>query len=162
VLGAGIVLAVWLDGAGEHRTLAGRRASGVPTQLTAAPLADLGRAVRTTLSEVDRRLRSKTRRAAAPAKHTRHRVMRRPRHSPPRAASPPHQTSGHEAPPPAVSSPSTATTQSHTYTPVQAPVTTTSQSSATAQPSSSSSSHAAGPTNPGPLGGIGSCVKGCT
>ncbi len=57
--------------------------------------------------------------------------------------------------------PSTTGTQpqASTATPTQA--STASQTSATSQPSATSSSRSAGPIGAGPLGGIGSCVKGC-
>jgi hypothetical protein len=61
-----------------------------------------------------------------------------------------------------VSAPSTATTaQTQTYVPPSSPVSTTSQTPVSASHSTTSSTHPSGPSGSNPLGGIGSCVKGC-
>ena len=61
-----------------------------------------------------------------------------------------------------VSSPSTATTaHTQTYVPPSSPVSTTSQTPVSASHSTTSSTHPSGPSGSNPLGGIGSCVKGC-
>jgi hypothetical protein len=61
------------------------------------------------------------------------------------------------------SSPSTTATtvQTQTYAPASPPVTTPSQSPVSATHSTTSSTRPSGPTGSNPLGGIGSCVKGC-
>jgi hypothetical protein len=62
----------------------------------------------------------------------------------------------------AASSPSTATTvQTQTYAPPPSPVSTTSQTPVSATHSTTSSTRPSGPSGSNPLGGIGSCVKGC-
>jgi hypothetical protein len=60
------------------------------------------------------------------------------------------------------SSPSTATTvQTQTYAPPPSPVSTTSQTPVSETHSTTSSTRPSGPSGSNPLGGIGSCVKGC-
>jgi hypothetical protein len=60
------------------------------------------------------------------------------------------------------SSPSTATTvQTQTYAPPPSPASTTSQTPVSATHSTTSNTHPSGPSGSNPLGGIGSCVKGC-
>jgi len=82
-----------------------------------------------------------------------------------RAAVKRHRTARSSSPPPAAG----AATQ--TYTPARTEATSSSQQTSAAGPSHTStaprtsattSSGSAGPTGSGPLGGIGSCVKGCT
>jgi hypothetical protein len=164
VLAAGIVLIVSLTSGGERRSPSAWRADSLPAQLSTAAITHFGRALRSTVAELDRELRPASRVAAGPPRHLRRRAKHMPRHPRPRAATVQHQTPAQTARPAATTSPSTTTTttQSHTYTPVQTPDTHASQSSATAPSSNSSSRQSAGPTNQGPLGGIGSCVKGCT
>jgi len=61
-----------------------------------------------------------------------------------------------------VSAPSTATTvQTQTYAPPSSPVSTTSQTPVSATHQTTSSTQPSGPSGSNPLGGIGSCVKGC-
>jgi hypothetical protein len=61
------------------------------------------------------------------------------------------------------SSPSTTATtvQTQTYAPASPPAATPSQSPVSATHSTTSSTRPSGPTGSNPLGGIGSCVKGC-
>lgn len=62
----------------------------------------------------------------------------------------------------AASAPSTATTvQTQTYAPPSSPVSTTSQTPVSATQPTTSSTQPSGPSGSNPLGGIGSCVKGC-
>ena len=67
-------------------------------------------------------------------------------------------TSGAE--PHSQSTPSVAPAQ--TYAPETAPAGNTNQGSARSQSPSTSRTQPAGPTSSGPLGGLGSCVSGCT
>jgi hypothetical protein len=52
--------------------------------------------------------------------------------------------------------------ETHSYTPSSAPASSTSHTSAGSQTPATSSRQPAGPTGSDPLGGIGSCVSGCT
>jgi hypothetical protein len=62
----------------------------------------------------------------------------------------------------ASASPQTVTTvQSQTYTSASPPVVAPSQTAVSATHSTTSSTRSSGPTGSSPLGGIGSCVKGC-
>lgn len=140
----------------------GRAATTHGASLSSAALAKpsvagFGDALRTTVAAVDRVLRATARRATARVKHTRpttkhHRV--RPRRP---AARTTQATSPGATPPATVQSSSTTSSQTQNYAP---PPSAASGQGSTAG-SSSSSSQPAGPTNAGPLGGIGSCVKGC-
>jgi hypothetical protein len=97
------------------------------------------RAARTRLGAKRRAIRSRPRRARS--KH--------------RAAAVQRAAVTNSPPPPTT----VAGTQNNA--PAPAPASTPSQTSATSQPSATSSSRPAGPTGSDPLGGIGSCVKGC-
>lgn len=154
-----VVLAPSFGSAGGRRAASSHGASLSPTALARPAFAGFGDALRTTVAAVDHELQAMARRATARVKHARppaqhHRV--RPRRHPPRTR---QAASSGAAPPTTDQSSSTTSSQTQNYT---APPSTASGQGSTAGASSSSSSRQpAGPTNAGPLGGIGSCVKGC-
>ena len=154
VLIAGVVLALSLDSAGGRRTATTHSA---PILATAAGLAS---AVRITISTVDRELEALTHRATGQV-HPGRRVIKRARVRPRRHhARTTQATSATQSQPVHVASP--PTTSSQTPTSTQQPSASSGRSSAGGASSSSGSAHPAGPTNASPLGGIGSCVSGCT
>jgi len=76
-----------------------------------------------------------------------------------------HRTAGSSSPPPAAGAATQTDTPARTEVTSsgqQTSATGTSHTSAAPRTSATSSSGSAGPTGSGPLGGIGSCVKGCT
>lgn len=157
VLVAVVVLAPSFGSAGGRRAASSRGASLSPTGLAVPAVAGFGDALRMTIAAVDRELQAMARRATARVKHARptaehHRV--RPRRH---AARTRQAASSGAAPPATGQSSSTTSSQTQNYTP---PPSTASGQGSTAG-ASSSSRQPAGPTNAGPLGGIGSCVKGC-
>ena len=157
VLVAVVVLAPSFGSAGGRRAATTHGASLSPAALARPSVAGFGDAIRTTIAAVDRELQATARRATARVKHARpatehHRVRAR-RH----AARTTQATSSRATPPATGQSSSTTTSQTQNYAP---PPSAASGQGSTAG-ASSSSSQPAGPTNAGPLGGIGSCVKGC-
>jgi hypothetical protein len=116
--------------------------------------------VQRTISRVDRELEALAHRATAQVHSGRH-LIKRPRGRPPQ----PHARTT-QATPAARSQPvhvaSPPTTSSQTPTSTQQPSASSGRSSAGGAASSSGSAQPAGPTNASPLGGIGSCVSGCT
>jgi hypothetical protein len=157
VLIAVVVLAPSFGSAGGRRAATTHGASLSSAALASPSVVAFGDALRTTVAAVDRELRATARRATARVKHVRpttkhHRV--RPRRP---AASTRQATSSRATPPTTVQSSSATSSQTQNYAPP--PSAASSQGSTVG--ASSSSSQPAGPTNAGPLGGIGSCVKGC-
>jgi hypothetical protein len=157
VLIAVVVLAPSFGSAGGRRAATTHGASLSSAALARPSVAGFGDALRTTAAAVDRELQATARRATARVKHARpatkhHRV--RPRRP---AAHTRQATSSGATPPATVQSSSTTSSQTQNYAP---PPSAGSGQGSTAG-ASSSSSQPAGPTNAGPLGGIGSCVKGC-
>ena len=113
-----------------------------------------------TISTVDRELEALTHRAADQV-HPGRRVIKHARVRPQRHhARTTQATSATQSQPVHVASP--PTTSSQTPTSTQQPSASSGRSSAGGASSSSGSAHPAGPTNASPLGGIGSCVSGCT
>ena len=154
VLIAGVVLALSLGSAGGRRTAT---TQSPPSLATAAGPAF---AMQTTISRVDRELEALTHRAIDQV-HPGRRVIkharvqsRRPHARTTQATSATQSQAVH------VTSPPTNTSQTPTST--QQPSASSGRSSAGGASSSSGSAHPAGPTNASPLGGIGSCVSGCT
>lgn len=158
VLAAGIALVISLSRSTGPRFAATGRPSIASTQLSSASIEGFGGALRSAISFVDSELRSIALRATASTRLVRRKAKQPRSHSRRHVASRRNQTATQSGVPPAAT---TTSSRSQTDTQTQAPVTSSSQSSGTTQPSSSSSSQPAGPTNAGPLGGIGSCVKGC-
>jgi hypothetical protein len=154
VLIAGVVLALSLDSAGGHRTATTQSAPSLAT--AAGPASAMG----ITISTVDRELEA----LAHPATdqiHPGRRVIKRSRVRPrPRHARITQFTSATQSHAVHVASPPTNTTQTPIST--QQPSASSAPSSAGGGSSSSGSAKPAGPTNASPLGGIGSCVSGCT
>jgi hypothetical protein len=125
---------------------------------------DFGKALEATIAAIAPELRAIARRAASSdrAAAARHGVTRRQSRSRARHARSKHRARVVQRAPVTNSPPpSTTGTQTQSSTAAQAPASTASQTSATSQSSATSSSRSAGPIGAGPLGGIGSCVKGC-
>jgi hypothetical protein len=154
VLIAGLVLALSLDSAGGRRAATNQSA---PSFATASGPAS---AWRTTISKLDRKLVTLTHRAInqvhpAPRVIKHARVQSRRSHA--RAT---QVTSATQSQAVHVTSPPSTTSQTPTST--QQPSASSGRSSAGGASSTSGSAHPAGPTNASPLGGLGSCVSGCT
>jgi hypothetical protein len=123
-----------------------------------------GGALDATIAAIGPELRAAAQHAAASARaaNVRHEAKRRTIRSRARRARSQHRTAAvrraavtNSSPPP------TTVPETQTYSPAPAPASTAGQTSVTSQPSATSSSRPAGPTSSDPLGGIGSCVKGC-
>lgn len=159
VLVVGIVLVPSFGSTSGRHVASSHGASVSAASIGAASAAGFGDALRTTVAAVESRLLTAARHATSPVKHvkraTTHRGIRSRRHAPRTT----HTTAATTSQPvtAATSAASSQTTQ--TYTP-PAPA-ASGQGSSAGTSSSSSNSQPAGPTNAGPLGGIGSCVKGC-
>jgi hypothetical protein len=154
---AGVAFVLSLASAGAPQPTPARSASITSARLSSASIAGFGSALRSTIAVVDRELRAVALRASTSVRHERRKAKHPRGHSGRHPANAWHETavqSGGRAT-------SSTTSQGQSYTQAQSPVTSSSQSSATTQPSSSNGSQPAGPTNAGPLGGLGSCVKGC-
>ena len=154
---AGVALLVALGESGGHRAVATHRVAVSSTALGAASLAALT-AIPNTIGAMVHRLEAEKAGQSAPRKHAR-RATKHPRARARRYVATPTQTAlAQQSAPVSEASPSSASSQTPAYT---SPPAATNQSSSTGASSSSRSSQPAGPTNAGPLGGIGSCVKGC-
>jgi hypothetical protein len=132
-------------------------------RLAAARSGDFG-ALQATIAAIAPELRAVARRAASSARAaaTRQGAKRRQIRSRATHARSKHRAKAFQRAPVTNSAPpSTTGTQTQASTAAPAPASTASQTSATSQPSATSSSRQAGPIGAGPLGGIGSCVKGC-
>jgi len=165
VLLAGIaVLLVTLADAGGTNAPRRLDSSIASSRLAAARPGDFGRALQATIAAIAPELRAVARRAASSARaaSNRHEAKSRQIGSRARHARSKHRGSvGQRAAVTNSAPPSATSTQTQTSPAAQAPASTASQTSATSQPSATSSSRSAGPVGAGPLGGIGSCVKGC-
>ncbi len=154
VLVAGVVLALSLGSAGARRIAT----SQTPPSLTTA--AGPTFAVQTTISRVDGELEALTHRAIDQVR-SHPRVIKHARVRSHRSyARATQATSGTQSQAVHVTSP--PTTSSQTPTSTQQPSASSGRSSAGGATSNSGSAKPAGPTNASPLGGIGSCVSGCT
>jgi hypothetical protein len=154
VLIVGVAFALSLDSAGERRTATTHSA---PILATVAGLAS---AVRVTTSTVDRELEALTHQADGQV-HPRRRATKRPRVRPQKHhARTARATSATQSQPVHVTS--TPATSSQTATSTQQSNASSGRSTAGGASSSSGSAQPAGPTNASPLGGIGSCVRGCS
>lgn len=154
VLIAGIVLALSLGSAG------GRRITTTQSPASLATAAGPATAMQTTIRSLDREIEALTHRAIDQV-HPRPRVIKHARVEPRRShARTTQATSATQSQPVHVASPPSNTSQTPTST--QQPSASSGRSSAGGASSSSGSAHPAGPTNASPLGGIGSCVSGCT
>ena len=154
VLIAGVVLALSLGSAG------GRRIATTQSPPSLATAAGPASAMQTTISRVDRELEALTHRAIDQV-HPGRRVIKHARVQSRRShARATQATSATQSQAVHVTSPPTNTSQTPTST--QQPSASSGRSSAGGASSSSGSAHPAGPTNASPLGGIGSCVSGCT
>jgi len=154
VLIAGVVLAVSLGSAG------GRRIATTQSPPSLATAAGLATAMQTTISSLDRGLEALTHRAIDQV-HSRASVIKHARVQSHRShAGATQATSATQSQAVHVASPPPNTSQTPTST--QLPSAGSGRSSAGGASSSSGGSKPAGPTNASPLGGIGSCVSGCT
>lgn len=129
---------------------------------TATGAAVIGQRLSSTINDLSIGLRALIRHAAADASRQ-HRVLKvrsRRRMHHPKATARRAQASPTPAPivSPAPAQSATSYQPPSTPSPVQEPA---GQAAATSQPSSTNSSRSAGPSGSDPLGGIGSCVKGC-
>lgn len=165
VLLAGIaVLLVTQVSTGRTSAPQGVASSVHSSRLAAARSGDFGGALAATIAAIAPELRAVARRAASSARAAANRHVAPHGKIRSRAT---HARSKHRAAvvqhPPVTNSPppSTTGTQSQSSATAQAPASTATQTSATSQHSATSSSRPAGPIGTGPLGGIGSCVKGC-
>jgi hypothetical protein len=154
----GVVLLASFDGTDRNRASTKYGARAASTALVASSVTELHALPRAIVGVV-RRIDAAARRTAGSAKYARHasnhsRARSRSGVTPAASAAAAQRTA-----PVALASTPVATSHTPVYAP--APAATTSQSSSTGSSSSSSSNQPAGPTNAGPLGGIGSCVKGC-
>ncbi len=158
------VLLVTLAGTGG--TSAPRRLDSLTarSQPAAAPSSYFDAALQTTIAAIAPELRAVAGRVASSARAAaaRHAAKRRQIRSRAKHARAKHQATVVQ-PAPVTNSPTASATgtQTQSSTAAQSPASTASQTSATSQPSATSSSRQAGPIGAGPLGGIGSCVKGC-
>ena len=154
VLIAGVVLALSLGSAG------GRRIATTQSPPSLATAAGPAFAMQTTISRVDRELEALTHRAIDQV-HSGRRVIKHARVQSRRShARATQATSATQSQAVHVASPPSNTSQTPTST--QQPSASSGRSSAGGASSSSGSAHPAGPTNASPLGGLGSCVSGCT
>jgi hypothetical protein len=116
--------------------------------------------MQTTITSLDRELEALTLRAIDQV-HSRPRVIKHARVQSHRShARATQATSATQSQAVHVASPPSDT--SHTQTSTQQPSASSGRSSAGGVSSSSGGAKPAGPTNASPLGGIGSCVSGCT
>lgn len=163
VLVAGIaVLAVVLSSAGGHGAAHAFDASASKTRFSSEGTAALGGALRASMAAIVPELQGLARQAAAADHAARppHKAKREAS-SHARAARPRHQTATVvQSRTVATSSPPVAPSQEiQSSAPTPSP--SMSQTSATPDTSTPSDSRPAGPTGSDPLGGLGSCVKGC-
>jgi len=154
VLIAGVVLVLSFGAAGGPRIATSQ---APPSLATAAGAAT---AMQTTISSLDRELGVLTHRAIDQVR-SRPRVIKHARVQSHRShARATQATSATQSQAVHVTSPPSNTSQTPTST--QQPPASSGRSSAGGTSSSSGSAKPAGPTNASPLGGIGSCVSGCT
>jgi hypothetical protein len=161
VAGTAVLVLTFSSGSGR---LSQARTDSSPTSTTGF-LTAFGGELNSTIAALGPELQPFARQAVSAARAARHRHVaahRRPSHPhvkvPHRIRRAPRQET--RAVP--ASSPSTATTvQTQTYTPPPSPASTTSQTPVSATHSTTSNTHPSGPSGSNPLGGIGSCVKGC-
>ena len=160
VLVAGIVLIAAASEIGGQRSA---RADHPATSTAArtGTLVSLVGELPTMISAIQRELRGVATRAAASSAQARRRAAKQRRRSLPHAASEQQRTPRGAAQVGQTTASTTTSAPHQTYTPAASRVSRPSQSTAATTPSHSSSSQPAGSTNAGPLGGIGSCVKGC-
>jgi hypothetical protein len=162
---AGIaILLATLAGIGGTSVPRGVHPSKRNSRLAVALPGVFGGALDATIAAIRSELPSVVRHAAASARaaSNRHEARRRPIRSGARPARDQHRTAAarraavtNSSPPP------TTVPETQTYSPTPAPASTAGHTSVTSQPTATSSSRPAGPTGSDPLGGIGSCVKGC-
>ena len=165
LLGGVAILLITLAGTGGKRAPRRDDSSMRSSRLAAARSSKFGGALQVTIAVIAPELQAVARRATSSARavSTRQGAKRRAIRSRARRARSKHRAPAvhrravANSPPPPTT---VAGTQNNAPAPTRA--STPSQTSATSQPSATSSSRPAGPTNPGPLGGIGSCVHGCT
>jgi len=163
VAGTAILLITLGSVGGNHAPGAVNSPTRTATLAQARP-GVFGEALHTTIAVIDRQIQAVARRAAAAAQAVRARraAKRRLARSHASVKRSTHQTPPEQRRPVVESSPPvTAAPQTQNYTPAPAPTGSPSQTSATPQTTSTSRSRPARPTGSDPLGGIGSCVKGC-
>lgn len=162
IAGTAVLLITLGSVGGNHAP--GAVSSSAPTaRLPQARPGVFGEALRTTIAVIDRQLQAVARRAAeaAQAVRTRRTAKRRRARSHASVKRSTHQTPPAQSRPVVESSPPvTRAPQTPTHAPAAAPARSTSQTS-TPQTPATGSSRPAGPSGSDPLGGIGSCVKGC-
>jgi hypothetical protein len=158
------ILLITLAGTGGTRAPRGVDSSMRSSRLAAARSSNFGGALQATIAAIAPELRAVARYAASSARAAanrhgakRRQIRSRTRHARSRHRAAVVQRAAVTNSPP----PSTTDIQTQTSPAAPAPASTASQTSATSQPSATSSSRPAGPTGSNPLGGIGSCVKGC-
>jgi hypothetical protein len=161
VLALGVaVLTIALNSAGGHGAAHAVDASASNAKPSSVRTEALAGVLRGSFAEIVPEFQALVRRTAARthAARLRQKVKRPRARSRPRAR---HQTTGAvQRRAVATSSPSVpAASETQTHAPVPSP--STSQTSTTPDTSTPSTSRPAGPTGSNPLGGIGSCVKGC-
>jgi len=157
------VLLIMLGSVGGNHAPGAVSSSNPTARLAQARPGVFGEPLRTTIAVIDRQLQAVARRAAAAAQAARARRTARRRRARSHASvkRSRHQTPPEQSRPVAESSPPVTTApQTQTYAPAPAPARSAGQTS-TPQTPATSSSRPAGPTGSNPLGGIGSCVKGC-
>jgi hypothetical protein len=160
---AGIAVLVVTLSSGPSRLNPGR--SDSPPTSTTGFLTAFGGELNTTIAALGPELQPFTRQAVSATRAARRRhvaARRRPSHPHVKVAHHIRRGPRQQTRAVAASSPSTATTvQTQTYAPPPSPVSTTSQTPVSATHSTTTSTRPSGPSGSNPLGGIGSCVKGC-
>jgi hypothetical protein len=157
---AGTAVLVFTLGGGSGR-LSQARSDSSPTS-TIGFVTAFGGQLNSTIAALGSELQPFARRAVSAARAARHRhvvARRRPSHAHVKVARHIRRAPRQQSRAVPASSPSTATTvQTQSYAPPPSPVSTTSQ---TPTHSTASNTRPSGPSGSNPLGGIGSCVKGC-
>lgn len=153
---ASVAIVIVLSNGGNH-LVGTHRAAAVSPTVHAPSLSPL-LAIPNTIGAVVARLGATTSHRTIASKRA-HRATKH-RRAPTRHAVQPARTApAQQSAPTSYTSSSGTSSPGSAYTPPS--TASTSQSSSTGASSSSRSGQSAGPTNAGPLGGIGSCVKGC-
>jgi hypothetical protein len=163
VLLGGVVILIALSSSNGHRTDArGSSSASIASLQAITSLPDSAAALRAKIAVVSRKLQIAAGRSTPSGSRRRNAAKRRRTSSHPKVRRPQQTPPARENPPVTVSVPhTTATTPIQQSAPALPPTTSTSPTSATADTSRTSNGHPAGPTTSDPLGGLGSCVKGC-
>lgn len=151
-----VAIVIVLSNGGNHLVGTHRAAAAPPT--VHAPWLSPLIAIPNTIRAVVARLEATTAHRTGASKRA-HRTTKHPRARTRHAVQPAGAAPAGQSAPTSYTSSSGASSSGSGYTPPS--TASTSQSSSTGASPSSRSGQSAGPTNAGPLGGIGSCVKGC-